>query len=219
MTAMTGDPGKRFALSALRKAVLDGDLVPGQRLVEPELAERFGVSRSAIRAALIDLATDDGIVERIPNKGARLRAISTDEAVAVVECRMALDGICAARAAVAANDEQILELSDLGRQTAQAVSDGEPLKYSDLNLQLYRRIRSISGQVVAERLLDRLQDQLVRFQFRLMLRPGKLQLWLPEQLAIIDAIARHEPDEAEAATRTHFRSIITALREVDEPSR
>ena len=69
MIEKTGEPAKRFAVDALRKAVLDGDLVSGQRLVEPELAESLSVSRSSLRAALIDLTRADGLVELDPEQG------------------------------------------------------------------------------------------------------------------------------------------------------
>jgi DNA-binding GntR family transcriptional regulator len=218
MTATTDEAGKRHTVEMLRKAIVDGTFAPGQRLVEPELAEDFGASRSAVRAALIDLTTD-GLVERIPNKGARVRVVSTEEAVAIVECRMALDALCVAKAATHATDEECAQLEEIGQQLSQAVADGEPLKYSALNLDLYKRIRRFSGQFVAERLLVRLQDQLVRFQFRLTLLPGKPQAWLPEQLAIIDAIVRRQPDEAESRLRVHLLSVIEALHTADERPR
>ena len=77
-----GEAGRKAALDALRTAIVNGDVVPGQRLVEPELAETFGVTRAAMRAALIDL-TAEGLVERIPYRGARVRIVSVDEAVAI----------------------------------------------------------------------------------------------------------------------------------------
>jgi DNA-binding GntR family transcriptional regulator len=140
MTPRTGQSAKRFAVDALRKAILDGDLVSGQRLVEPDLAEWLGVSRSSVRAALIDLAAD-GLVERIPNKGARVRVVPVEEAVAILECRMMLDALCAAKAAEQATPAQVEELQEIVRRMRRAVEEGEPLKYSELNTELYRTIR------------------------------------------------------------------------------
>ncbi|HLH59789.1 MAG TPA: FCD domain-containing protein, partial [Streptosporangiaceae bacterium] len=70
-----------------------------------------------------------------------------------------------------------------------------------------------SGQAVAAGLLQRLNAQIVRHQFRLSLRPGRTHVSLPEHLAIIGAIAARDPDAAEAAARQHLRSVISALRE------
>src|SRR6201994_4886145 len=87
---LSGARGRRQAAERLRRAILAGDMAPGQRLVEEELATMTGVTRASLRAALFDL-TAEGLVERIPNRGARVRTISVDEAVAIIECRMVLE--------------------------------------------------------------------------------------------------------------------------------
>jgi DNA-binding GntR family transcriptional regulator len=212
--AREGAAATRLAADALRTALINGDLAPGQRLVEAELAESFNVSRASVRAALIDL-TAEGLVERIPNRGARVRVVSVAEAVAITECRMVLEGLCAAKAAERVTDEQIAVLTDLGGQLRRAVADGDPMKYSALNRELHRLIREISAQPVASELLDRLNGQLVRHQFRLALRAGRPQVSLPEHLAIIEAIVHREPADAEAAARAHLSSVIKALQQTD----
>lgn len=212
MVARTGQAGKDAALDALRAAMVNGDMVPGQRLVEAELAEVFGVTRASVRAALMEL-TAEGLVERIPHRGARVRVVSVDEAVAITECRMALEGLCAAKAAEQATDDEIDALRQLGDRMRAAVDDAEPMKYSSLNRELHRTIRAMSRQPVAAGLLERLHGQLVRHQFRLAMRDGRTHVSLPEHLAIIDAVARRDPEAAEAAARTHLRSVIVALRE------
>ncbi|WP_432534326.1 GntR family transcriptional regulator [Kineococcus arenarius] len=207
-----GAAGTRIALEALRAALLSGDLAPGQRLVEAELAASHGVSRASVRAALMDLAAE-GLVERIPNRGARVRVVTVEEAVAITECRMVLEGLCAAKAAERVDDEQAAALTALGRQLQQSVAAGEPVAYSARNRELHRLVREISGQEVATGLLDRLNAQIVRHQFRLALRTGRPQVSLPEHLAIIDAIVRRDPAAAEQAARTHLASVIAALQE------
>jgi DNA-binding GntR family transcriptional regulator len=208
--AVTGEPGRRLAGERIRRAILAGDMAPGQRLVEEELAGTLGVTRASLRAALFDLVTE-GLVERVPNRGARVRVITLDEAVAITECRMALEGLCAAKAAERVSDMQVARLRLLGEEMERCVADGEPLKYSALNTQLHGLIREISGQAVAAGLLERLNGQLVRHQFQLSLRPGRPQASLPEHLAIISAITGRRPAEAEEAARRHLRSVITAL--------
>jgi DNA-binding GntR family transcriptional regulator len=185
-------------------------MAPGQRLVEEELAGMLTVTRASFRAALFDL-TAEGLVERIPNRGARVRAITVDEAVAITECRMALEGLCAAKAAERVTDPLAARLRHLGTDLERSVADGDPLKYSALNDELHRLVREISGQTVAAALLERLNGQLVRHQFQLSLRRGRPQASLPEHLAIIAAIAGRQPAEAEEATRRHLRSVIAAL--------
>src|SRR5579871_5261440 len=108
-----GEAARSHALAQLRQAILAGDMAPGQRLVEEELAGTLGVTRASLRAALFDL-TAEGLVERIPNRGARVRAISVDEAVAIIECRMVLEGLCAAKAAGRVTEPGAAGLRQLG---------------------------------------------------------------------------------------------------------
>ena len=207
----TGEQAKQHALGRLRQAILRGDMAPAQRLVENELAEQFGVTRASVRAALIELESE-GLVERIRNRGSRVRVVSVEEAVAITECRMVLEGLCAAKAAVEASDEELAGLAGLGAAMTKAVADGEPMTYSELNQQLHARIRQFSGQQVAVALLDRLNAQLVRHRFQLALRPGRPQQSLGEHLAMIEAIGARDPQAAEAAARAHLTSVIEALR-------
>jgi DNA-binding GntR family transcriptional regulator len=208
----TGETGKQAAAAGLRKAITEGDMAPGQRLVEPELAEMFGVTRASVRAALIEL-TSEGLVERTRNRGARVRVVTVEEAVAITECRMVLEGLCAAKAAERGTDAEIADLTELGESMRRAVEDGEALKYSRLNQDLHRSIREMSGQDVATGLVEQLQGQIVRHQFRLSLRSGRPATSLPEHLAIVEAIARRDPAAAESAARDHLRSVIEALRD------
>src|SRR6516165_10889566 len=176
-----GEAARALAFATLRRAIHSGDLAPGQRLVEEELAGTIGVTRQSLRAALLDLAAE-GLVERIPNRGARVRVVSTAEAVAITECRMALEALCAVKAAQRITDEEAGRLRELGEQLKRAVADANPLKYSELNRELHRRVGALSGQATAVGLLDRLHAQLVRHQFQLAQRPGRPSQSLPEHL-------------------------------------
>src|ERR1700734_542700 len=124
-----GEAARAHALAALRQAILSGDVAPGQRLVEEELAGTLGVTRQSLRAALLDL-TAQGLVERIPNRGARVRVVSTEEAVAITECRMALEALCAAKAAERVTGGEAAQLRELGGQLERAVAEPDPLEYS-----------------------------------------------------------------------------------------
>src|SRR5579859_6406919 len=206
-----GEAARTHALAALRQAILSGDLAPGQRLVEEELAGMLQVTRQSLRAALLDL-TADGLVERIPNRGARVRVISSEEAVAITECRMALEALCAAKAAERVTDAEAAGLRELGESLERAVTDGDPLKYSALNRELHRRVVALSGQQVAADLLERLHGQLVHHQFRLAQRPGRPETSVGEHLEILDAVAGRRPRDAERAVRRHLTSVIRALQ-------
>ncbi|GAA4492878.1 GntR family transcriptional regulator [Actinoallomurus oryzae] len=199
--------------AAIREAILAGEFAPGQRLVEADLSARFGASRGSVRAALFDLA-NEGIVERVQNRGARVRAVTLDEAIEICEVRMAVEGLCAAKAAERITDEQIAELRALGAAMRAAVSEGQITRYSELNQTLHGRIRQISGQSTAAGVLERLRAQNVRHQFRLSLIPGRPHVSLAEHLAIIDEVCARAPEAAERAARRHLLSVIDALGSV-----
>ncbi len=197
---------------ALRAGISRGDMPPGYRLVEAELVTLTGVSRSAVRLAIDTLAAE-GLVERIPNKGARVRVVSTEEAVAITECRMPLEGLLARKAAERITDAEADRLrAHLETMTA-AVDSGDVQKYSELIQQLHGLVGQAARHPIAADLVGRLQAQLVRHQFRLSLRPGRPRVSLGELSELVDAITGRDPGRAEAAATTHFRSVIAALSE------
>lgn len=200
-------------LDRIREAILSGEFVPNQRLVEADLSEQFAASRAAVRTALLELA-HEGLVERMQNRGARVRAVSLAEAIEICEVRMVLEGLCAAKAAERVTEAEDTELAGIGAAMRSAVSGGDVLGYSRLNQRLHRRIREISAQRTAATVLERLRAQSVRHQFRLAMQPGRPTLSLPEHLAIIDAIRAHDPQAAERAAQAHLRSVIRALADV-----
>ncbi|OCB53092.1 GntR family transcriptional regulator [Mycobacterium vulneris] len=197
----------------IRAAILDGEFAPNQRLVEADLCEQFAASRSVVRAALQELATQ-GLVERIQNRGARVRSVSLAEAVEITEVRMVLEGLCAAKAAGNITDDQIAELTALRADLSASVETGDVMGYSRLNQLLHSRIRDIGAQCTAADILERLRGQLVRHQFRLAMHPGRISVSLAEHIAIIDTVCARDPARAEAAMRAHLGSVIEALKDV-----
>ena len=209
----TDAPGRADVAAAIRDGIARGDFAPNQRLVEGDLSEMFGASRSGVRSALIEL-TNEGLVERVQHRGARVRAVTPAEAVEISEVRMAVEGLCAAKAAERVTDAEAAGLRALGDAMRAAVADGHVLEYSALNTSLHRRIVEISGQQTAAGVLRRLRAQNVRFQFQLALVPGRPNVSLPEHLAIIEGICAHSPGAAEDAARRHLASVIEALKAV-----
>jgi DNA-binding GntR family transcriptional regulator len=196
---------------ALRKAILDGAYLPGERLVEAELCEHFGASRFIVRAALADLAAE-GLVEVRRNKGAHVRKVSFEEAIEISEVRMVLEGLVAARAATLVTDEQASELDEIVLLMRRAVTAGEFRRYSDLNQRLHRLIQTIARHRTADRLVETMRAQLVRHQYTLSLLPGRPATSLPQHERIVEAIRARSPKKAEEAMRDHIASVIEALR-------
>ncbi|WP_236666793.1 MULTISPECIES: GntR family transcriptional regulator [unclassified Nonomuraea] len=209
--ARRGESDADAVLGEIRDAIVRGEYVPDQRLVEADLSARFGAGRSAVRAALLQLA-NEGLVERVQNRGARVRTVSLEEAIEISEVRMAVEGLCAAKAAERAKADDAAELRGIGARMEAAVAMGDVLGYSEANQRLHQRIRALSGQGTAERVLERLRAQSVRHQFRLALQPGRPAVSLPEHLAIIEAICSGDARAAERAVRRHLGSVIEALK-------
>jgi len=212
-----GSPGAagraRSVVEALRDAIVDGEFAPNQRLVEADLSERFEASRGSIRTALLELGAE-GLVERVANRGARVRAVSLAEAIEITEVRMALEGLCAAKAATRLTEDDRDRLRGIGTAMQEAVRSGDLLGYSELNRELHALIRTLGGQSTAQAILERLRGQNVRHQFRLALHPGRAAVSLPQHLEIIEALCAGEAEAAEAAVRRHLHSVIETLPEV-----
>jgi DNA-binding GntR family transcriptional regulator len=199
---------------ALREAILRGEYLPGERLVEAQLIERLGASRFNVRIALQDLAAE-GLVEVQRNRGAHVRKVSLAEAVEITEVRMVVEGLIAARAAERVTDDQATELDEIGVLMRRAVDAGEFRRYSDLNQRLHALVQTVGGHRTADRIVAMLRGQLVRHQFMLSLLPGRPQVSLPQHERIIAAIRDRDPGAAEAAMREHIASVIEALRSMD----
>jgi len=207
------DPAQA-ARDALRDAILNGEYLPGERLVEAQLCERLGVSRFNVRAALQELAAD-GLVKVERNKGAHVRKVTLDEAVEITEVRMVLEGLVAARAAARVTDAQASELDEIGLLMRRAVNAGEFRRYGDLNQRLHGLVRGIAGHHTADDIIETLRGQLVRHQFMISLHPGRPAVSLPQHERIIEAIRNRDPKAAESAMREHIASVIEALRDID----
>jgi DNA-binding GntR family transcriptional regulator len=214
-TAIEQDAAPRPDLTLqLRTAIQNAEFAPHQRLIEADISERYGASRASVRTALLNL-TNEGLVERLPNRGARVRAITVEEAVEIVEVRMGLESLVARKAAQLRSDADAEALRGMRDRISAAVASGDLVEYSRLNQEMDRRLRDISGHTTAVQLLERLRAQSARHQFRLGFLPGRAATSAPEHIAIIDAVLAQDPDAAEDATRAHLAGIIALLRGLD----
>ncbi|MDQ6773386.1 MAG: GntR family transcriptional regulator [Candidatus Dormibacteraeota bacterium] len=195
----------------LRDAIVSGRFQPQERLVEAGLAEVLGAGRAAVRAALVRL-DQEGLVVREPNRGARVRLVTDQEALEIEEVRGALERLLAARAAERAlpADERVLRrvLAEMRRR----VAEGDSIGYSELNSRFHERIWAIAGHSTAARIVGNLKSQSIRFQYQTALRPGRAERSLREHEAICSAIAAHDPEAADAAMRDHLAEVQDTLR-------
>jgi DNA-binding GntR family transcriptional regulator len=202
---------RRMVAEALRAAILQGEFVPRQRLIEADLCERFGASRFTVRAVLQDLSAQ-GLVEFQRNRGARMREISLAEAIEITEVRKVLEGLQAARAAERVTTAEAAALRGIMTDMHGAVSRAELLGYSELNARLHAAIRDIAAHETSARLLRQLRDQTIRHQFSLSLVPGRPAVSLPQHEAIVVAVTARDPAAAERAMHDHLQSVVEALQ-------
>lgn len=200
---------------ALRAAIVQGRLLPNERLVEADLTRRLGVGRSAVRSALARLE-HEGLVELEPHRGARVRFVSVAEAVEILEARAALEGLAVREAAARATDHDVSDLRAILGEMRRRLDGGDLLAASDVNATLHRRLLEIGGHATANRLIDTLRSQLVRFTYRTILLAGRSERSFSEHAAIVDAVAAHDGRAAEAAMRTHLSHVADALRRSQE---
>jgi DNA-binding GntR family transcriptional regulator len=200
----------------LRAEIVAGRLLPNERLVEADLTRRLGVGRSAVRTALARLA-HEGLVELEPHRGARVRLVSVAEALEIIQARAALEGLAVSRAAHNATDADVEDLRAILAEMRGLLDAGDLLKASDTNAILHRRLREIGGHATANRLIDGLRSQLVRFTYRTILVPGRSERSFAEHTAIVDAVAAHDGAAAERAMRRHLSHVADALRHSQEP--
>ena len=197
--------------AALRQAIIGGELMPNERLIELDLAARFGANRVQVRAALSKLE-GEGLVVSAPNRGARVRVVTPQEALEISEARAAMETLVAAKAAERASAEDIVRLDEVLARMRAAIAAGDLIAYSDLNGVLHVEMRRIARHATATRILALLNSQVIRFQFRAILIPGRAARSFAEHELIVEAIRAHDPERARAAMAAHLAHVVEALR-------
>lgn len=201
----------RDPTARLRAAILSGQFLPNQRLIEVEMAAFLGVQRAHVRMALARLE-QEGLVQIEPNRGARVRVISESEAIEIAEVRSSLETLAARMAAERITTAGKQELKSLVAGMREAARNEDLLRYSAINGTFHAAIRRISAHQTTARILENLKSQIVRFQFRAIMLAGRASRSLGEHEAIADAICAGDPDAAAEAMRKHMDRVTEALR-------
>lgn len=208
---MTANPPKKDIADELREKIRSGQYLPNERLIEADLAAAFSTNRAIIRNVLMRLE-QEGLVVREANRGARVRAISNEEAVEIIEVRKYLERLNAGRAAQRATEPDKKLLSGIVDRMRNALEREDLSEFSQLNGLLHQTVQTISGNRTAEKLLDTLLFPIVRLQFRSILLPGRAAEVLSEYKAVVDAVRANDAEAAMAAMDQHFDGVLSALR-------
>ena len=195
----------------LREAIVRGDIAPEARLVESEISTNFKMSRGAVRTALIRLE-EEGLVVREPHRGARVRKVSDDEAVEILQVRAVLEGLAVRLTAERIDDAGATRLRALLERHRELLESGDLLGASDANADLHAALLELSGHGTARRLIRALNSQTVRYQYRTILIPGRPAASVAEHTAIVEAVVAGRADEAEAAMRSHLFNVAQAVQ-------
>jgi DNA-binding GntR family transcriptional regulator len=196
----------------LHADIVQGRVMPNERLIESDLIDSLGVSRAAVRIILAQLE-NEGLVVREPNRGARVRMVSEAEAIEITQTRAALESLVAQGAALRATDEDIAVMRGLLAEMRGYLESGDLLTYSETNSRLHARVTAISQNQTAARLIAELQAQLVRFQYRTVLVVGRAKNSIAEHTEIVEAIAAHDPERAGTAMRVHLSHVADTLKD------
>ena len=186
----------------LERLIMTGELSPGMRLNETDLAERFGTSRGPVREALRALE-EVGLVRNEKNRGAFVREISVEEADEIYELREALEEIIGQRVARRADDALIGRLGELVDQMAAVASAGKAKEYAALNLRFHALLLDAAASGKLTETYRRLVRELHLFRMRALTDGGGLNASAPEHRAIVEAIASRDPVRAGGTLRQH----------------
>jgi len=201
----------------LRQDILGGKFEPGDRLLEIQLAEEYDCGRAAIRSAIIEL-TSERLVGRETNRGATVRRITIDEAIQITQARSALESLIAGQAAKNATPEDHADLQGIIANMESAVSEDRATDYSELNRTLHRRLREVSGHVIAGELVANLRNRAAHHQYRLAVMPGRPNVSLVQHAAIVEAIVAGDEEAASQAMQEHLQSVIDVLQQWGDAS-
>jgi DNA-binding GntR family transcriptional regulator len=196
---------------ALRAAIVRGDIAPDARLIEADLSTTFEMSRGAVRTALIRLE-QDGLVIREPHRGARVRRVLDDEAVEILQARAVLEGLAVRKAAERIDDAGAARLHSCIARQRELLQTGDLLGASEVNAELHATLLELSGHATAMRLIESLNAQTVRYQYRTILIPGRPGESVAEHAAIVEAVTAGNEDEAELAMRRHLFNVAEAVQ-------
>lgn len=212
-TPMTREISREQIADALQRGILNGEFAPGQRLIEADICETLAASRTTVRLALSDLV-NQGIVEHTPHRGARVRVVSVEEALQIAEVRLMVESLCVARAAEKISDTEIVALRDMEARLVEYAGNGDMVGFARLTYQVFQTYVRIAKQPIAEEVLTRLRARNNRHRFRLSYRPNRARVSLPFWRAIIDAICRRNPADAQRALASLSQNVQETMQAI-----
>ncbi|NTW05533.1 MAG: GntR family transcriptional regulator [Peptococcaceae bacterium] len=209
-------PLRELVFDSLREAIIQGRLKPGERLMEMQLADEMGVSRTPIREAIRKLELE-GFVVMIPRKGAYVSGISVKDIVDVFEVRAALEGLAAGLAAERITDEEMEKLERILVKITE-VNDLDDIEVIvEIDTEFHDLIYMACRNERLVQIITHLKEQIQRFRTTSLAQPGRLRDALSEHRLIVEAIGDRNVEMAQNLAREHIdsaeQSLLNAMRE------
>ena len=212
-------PLRDIVFNTLREAILTGELVPGERLMEKQLAERMGVSRTPIREAIRKLELE-GLVNMIPRKGAEVSRITEKDIENVLEVRCVLEELAATLSCQKITEEELEELYLTLQEFKIAIRRKDVEQIIDKDVKFHDIIFSSTGNDKLIAILNNLREQIYRFRVEYIRKASKYTDLVEEHEKIYETIKTKNEKEARIIAREHITNqetaVITYLKESEK---
>ncbi|HJV46887.1 MAG TPA: GntR family transcriptional regulator [Bacillota bacterium] len=202
---------KERALSQLQRWIIDGTLQPGEKLMDAELAEALGVSRTPIREAL-QLLEVQGLVSMNPGVETRVTSIEKEDILKMYPTLASLHSLAAESAALVILPEQIETLKEINMQFRKAIENGQPFQAMELDEQFHNLIIEVSENPYIASFSTSLQMHIRRFKYVFLKQPvtGTITS-AQEHDSIILALQNRDSEEASLLMK---QNLIRPMREL-----
>lgn len=219
MTEYPYMPLRDVVFHTLRRAIMQGDLKPGERLMEIKLANRLGVSRTPIREAIRMLELE-GLVTMVPRKGAQVAEITEKDLKDVLEVRIGLEELAVKFVCQRIDDRQLRELQEASRKFAEAVQSEDLTKLAEADVNFHDLIYKATGNERLVQLLNNIREQMYRYRVEYLKDIAVRRTLADEHRSICEALRAGDETKALDYIRVHIdnqqKAIIRGLNQDNE---
>lgn len=198
-------PLRDVVFNTLRQAILKGELEPGERLMEIQLAQNLGVSRTPVREAIRKLELE-GLVIMIPRKGAEVASITEKNLRDVLEVRKALEELAAELACKRMTEEGFQELEKQLSIFAEEVKGNDLTKIAEMDVAFHDIIYKYTFNEKLVQMLNNLREQMYRYRVEYIKDKGKRSGLVTEHVEIMNCIKKRDTEAAKLAVRSHIEN-------------
>ncbi len=211
MTRITKTSLPEEVAHRIRRMIRNGALKKGDRIIEQDLAETMGVSRTPLREALRSL-TSEGLIELRPHRGAYVAEPSMEQIQDMFEVMSFLEGLCARIATEKASDAQIREIENLHERLERHHLAGLPEKYLEVNGKFHTLLQELVGNQALNEVINGLREKILLYRYRQLYQPHRFDASMHEHRELMAAIRERRPADAERLMRTHLMNQCEALK-------